>query len=88
MGLDSNFEMYRLKQELTRQLEWRKQIEDGCDGRCAFGKCICPEEGWEAHTTKVMFKDILSFIDQKIQDRTSAKILRKYLVDTYLEDDE
>ena len=50
-----DMEKYRMKALLDEVTT----MHHHCDGRCALGECICPEEGWEMFTEKRMIKMVL-----------------------------
>jgi hypothetical protein len=79
-----DMEKHRMREVLSKAAAWYKQIQDGCDGRCPLGECICPPEGWEDYNNKIMAKEILARIDTLIRAKKGLSAIREFVEETYL----
>ena len=74
-----DMEKYRMVQELNALTAGHYH----CDGRCAFGECICPEEGWEEYTEKKVSQDILKKVKLVQQKKIGLQTVIDYIQEQY-----
>lgn len=79
-----DLEMHRLKNELNVALLRLKQVEEGCDGKCALNECVCPKEGWEEFTEKRVAKEILHFVKNAVGDKDAISLVDDYVQKNFL----